>query len=65
MLLKVGIQLIGCTGTSSKVVNGVTYEVTAITEDPVTVTMGEEFRSSLVEMTHEATRSVYRGQLEA
>ena len=41
MLLWVGIELIGCTGFSGKVVNGVTDEVTAITEDTITVTMGE------------------------
>ena len=64
MLLWVGIELIGCAGTSGKVANGVTYEVTAITEDTITVTMVEEFRSSLVEMTNEATRNVFRGQLE-
>ena len=64
MLLWVGIELVGCAGTSGKVANGVPYEVTAITEDTITVTMGEEFRSSLVEMTNDATRNVFRGQLE-
>ena len=63
MLLWPGIELIGCAGTSGKIVNGVIYHVTEITEEKVTVLMAEEFRSSLVEMTNEATRESYREQL--
>lgn len=57
--------MIGCAGTSGKIVNGVIYHVTAITQDTVTVIPAEEFRSSLIEMTNEATRNALRKQLEA
>ena len=63
MLLWPGIELIGCARTSSKIVNGVIYYVTEITEEKVTVVMADEFRSSLVEMTNEATMESYREQL--
>ena len=37
MLLWPGIELVGCASSSSKIVNGVIYHVTEITEDKVTV----------------------------
>ena len=63
MLLWPGIELIGGAATSGQIANGVIYYVTEITEEKVTVVMAEEFRSSLVEMTNEATRETCRQQL--
>ena len=60
MVLWPGFEVIGCCGVSGKIVNGVIYTVTEITQDKVAVTMAEEFRSSFVEMTNEATRDALR-----
>ena len=50
-----GIEHIGCSGTSGKIVNGVTYEVVEISEDKVTVAMSGEFRSSLAHYNKRST----------